>query len=153
MNFTLEIKASKELLDAIYTLSNAMSVKPELKVTPENNQQEVKQSQPEAVPDTAPVQTQQPTAVPTQQPVQQQAPVPTQQPAPVQQQAPTAVPTAQASYTMEQLAVAATQLVDAGKREDLVGLLSSFGVQALNALPQEHYGTFATKLREMGAKI
>ncbi|UTW68639.1 hypothetical protein KHA80_14140 [Anaerobacillus sp. HL2] len=43
--------------------------------------------------------------------------------------------------------------VDAGKREALVQLLQSFGVQALTALPKEQYGAFATKLREMGAKI
>ncbi len=54
---------------------------------------------------------------------------------------------------MDQLAVAATQLVDQGKREELVSLLESFGAQALTALPQEQYGAFATKLREKGAKI
>lgn len=98
----------------------------------------------------------------TQQPTQQQAPqqavqqmqtaVPTQQ---ASQQAPqqTAVPTTETSYTMEQLAVAATQLVDAGKREELLQLLNSFGVQALTTLPKAEYGTFATKLREKGAKI
>jgi hypothetical protein len=64
-----------------------------------------------------------------------------------------AVPTSAQAYTMEQLAVAATQLVDAGRRTELVGLLSSFGVQALTALPKEQYGTFATQLRALGAKI
>jgi hypothetical protein len=54
---------------------------------------------------------------------------------------------------MEQLAVAATQLVDAGRRNDLVSLLGSFGVQALTQLPKEHYGVFATQLRAMGARI
>ena len=64
-----------------------------------------------------------------------------------------AVPTATQAYTMEQLAVAATQLVDAGRRTELVGLLNTFGVQALTALPKEQYGAFATQLRAMGAKI
>ncbi|MPN41310.1 hypothetical protein SDC9_188853 [bioreactor metagenome] len=54
---------------------------------------------------------------------------------------------------MEQLAVAATQLVDAGRRQELVNLLTSFGVQALTTLPKEQYGNFATQLRAMGAKI
>lgn len=64
------------------------------------------------------------------------------------------VPTApQTSYTMEQLAIAATQLVDAGRRVELVSLLETFGVQALTALPKEQYGNFATHLRTMGAKI
>ena len=63
------------------------------------------------------------------------------------------VPTTIQTYTMEQLAVAATQIVDAGRRTELVGLLSSFGVQALTALPKDQYGAFATQLRALGAKI
>jgi hypothetical protein len=63
------------------------------------------------------------------------------------------VPTSVQNYTMEQLAVAATQIVDAGRRTELVSLLSSFGVQALTALPKEQYGAFATQLRVLGAKI
>ncbi|MBL4935083.1 hypothetical protein JK636_04845 [Clostridium sp. YIM B02515] len=64
-----------------------------------------------------------------------------------------AVPTTVQSYTMEQLSVAGTQLVDAGRRAELVSLLSSFGVKALTALPKEQYGAFATSLRALGAKI
>lgn len=123
------------------------------------------------MPELPPVQQQQQQAAPTQQaPVQQQAPVtptqpqavPTQQ-APVQQQAPTtpasqqqqpqAVPTSAPTYTFDQLAVAATQLMDAGRMADLQQLLSSFGVQALMELPETQFGAFATKLRELGAKI
>lgn len=63
------------------------------------------------------------------------------------------VPTSIQTYTMEQLAVAATQLVDAGRRSELVSLLQTFGVQALTALPKEQYGAFATQLRALGAKI
>jgi hypothetical protein len=63
------------------------------------------------------------------------------------------VPIAAQTYTMEQLAVAATQIVDAGRRTELVGLLNSFGVQALTALPKEQYGAFATELRALRAKI
>ena len=63
------------------------------------------------------------------------------------------VPVTPPAYTMDQLAVAATQLVDAGRREALVGLINTFGVSALTALAPEHYGAFATHLRTMGAKI
>lgn len=63
------------------------------------------------------------------------------------------VPTSSQTYTMEQLAVAATQLVDAGRRSELVSLLQTFGVQALTALPKEQYGAFATQLRALGSKI
>ncbi|MFL0197361.1 hypothetical protein ACJDU8_17600 [Clostridium sp. WILCCON 0269] len=86
------------------------------------------------------------------QPVQ-----PVTQPQPTQQQMPpvanTAVPTAIQTYTMDQLALAATQLMDAGKQVQLQQLLASFGVQALTFLPKEQYGAFATQLRAMGAQI
>lgn len=99
------------------------------------------------------------------QPVQQMDPVqqtqaPTQQmqnPAPVAnpqaQSAPQGVPTSAPAYTMDQLAVASTQLMDAGKRNELLQLLSTFGVAALTSLPTDQYGAFATKLRELGANI
>ena len=74
-------------------------------------------------------------------------------PEPAQAPPKTAVPTSSTTYSMEQLAVAATQLVDAGRRNELVELLGQFGVQALTALPKEQYGNFATKIREMGAKL
>lgn len=67
---------------------------------------------------------------------------------------PAAVPVAQPqAYTLEQLSVAATPLIDAGRREELLALVHSFGVQALTQLPKEQYGTFATALRGLGAKI
>jgi len=72
-------------------------------------------------------------------------------PSPVAPQA--AVPTAPQTYTLDQLAVAATALMDAGKQNELLGLLNHFGVQALTALPKEQYGNFATALRSLGAKI
>lgn len=83
-----------------------------------------------------------PTTVPTQQaPVQ--APQPPQ--APVQTQIPT--------YTQQDLALAATQLMDSGKQQDVLNLIASFGVQALTQLPQGQFGNFATALRTLGAKI
>ncbi|WDL96903.1 hypothetical protein [Alicyclobacillus sp. ALC3] len=68
--------------------------------------------------------------------------------------APSAVPTAAApTYSMEQLAVAATPLMEAGRQPELMQLLNSFGVQALTMLQKEQYGAFATALRQMGARI
>lgn len=63
--------------------------------------------------------------------------------------APTTAPT----YTLEQLATAATPLIDAGRQTELTTLLAQFSVQALTQLPKEQYGSFATALRSMGAKI
>lgn len=62
-------------------------------------------------------------------------------------------PTAAPAYTLEQLAQAATPLIDAGKQAELQQLLAQYGVQALTFLPQKQYGAFATGLRGLGAKI
>ena len=95
-----------------------------------------------------------------QEPIQSQvsqmqlAPAVPLAPAVVSQQQPIAtVPVATQLYSMEQLAVAATQLMDAGRRTELISLLSAFGVQTLTSLPKEQYGAFATQLRAMGAQI
>ena len=98
-----------------------------------------------------PVQTVQ-EAVPTQQtqvptqPVQQAVPVQTQ---PVQQ----AVPTTTKSYTLEDLQRASGALVQAGKIQQLQGLLQQFNAVSLAHLAQENFGAFALKLRELGADI
>lgn len=161
MNITVEIKAP-ELAEAIINLASALAIgknsqNPALQVEVEPTPATTPSVTPAPV--TAPVAAAVPTT-PVQTPVQ---PAPMQQAIPVAEQviqgpyaapAPAApVPTAEQTYTMEQLAVAATQLVDAGKRTDLVNLLNLFNVPALTALPKEQYGNFATKLREMGARI
>jgi hypothetical protein len=105
---------------------------------------------PAAVPTVAPAAPTAPQPAPGPAPVATPAPVPTAAPAPAvspQQTVPTAAP----AYTIDQLAVAATQLMDAG--HDIIPLLNQFGVQALMQLPKERYGEFATALRQMGAKI
>lgn len=103
---------------------------------------------PTSMPNTVP-QPQPPTG-PIQQQMQPQAPV---QQAPVQPQQ-AVVPTSQApAYTMDQLAVAATQLMDSGKVDLLRGILHQFSVTALTELPKDKYGEFATTLRQNGVKI
>lgn len=65
-----------------------------------------------------------------------------------------AVPMAGApTYTLDQIAKAGASLVDAGKMEPLLALLSRYGVQAVTQLAPEHYGAFATELRALGAQI
>lgn len=56
-------------------------------------------------------------------------------------------------YTIDQIMAAGTSLMDAGKTNELMALLRNFGIQAVTELKPEHYGAFATVLREMGAKI
>lgn len=63
------------------------------------------------------------------------------------------VPTTAQTYTQDQLALAASGLIDTGKLAELQQLLAAFNVDSLARLPKEQYGAFATKLREMGAKI
>ena len=98
---------------------------------------------------------------PTVQPVtpvaQMATPVTSPQPtAPVQTPvvpAQAAVPTSAATYTQDELQRAAVTLLDAGRQNDLVTMLNSFGVEAITMLPKERYGEFATALRQMGAQI
>ena len=81
-------------------------------------------------------------AMPAQQPQ-----IPTAQPSQVPT---TAVP---GSYTTDELAVAASQLVNMGKQNRLFEILHGFGVNSLMELPQEKYGAFAGCLKAEGVKI
>ncbi len=88
------------------------------------------------------------------------------QSAPVAQQMPTPAPTAPTNYpapnvplapppqyTVDQIMAAGATLMDAGKVNELMNLLHSFGVQAVMDLKPEQLGAFATAMRELGAKI
>lgn len=95
-------------------------------------------------------------AVPVQQPVVPTAPVqptiPAASPvptAPIQQ----AVPTSTRTYTPDELAKAAMQLMDSGRQNELLELLRQFGTNSIPALQPSQYGAFATALRGMGAQI
>ncbi len=57
------------------------------------------------------------------------------------------------TYDVETLGRAAAPLMAQGRQQELVGLLQSFGVQALTQLPPNKYGEFATALRGLGAQI
>lgn len=57
------------------------------------------------------------------------------------------------TYTHDELAVAATGLLDAGKGREVMDLLQQFGVPSLVQLQPDRYGAFATALRGLGAKI
>ncbi len=71
------------------------------------------------------------------------------QPAQIPSQPPTAAPT----YTHEQLGHAGSLLCDAGKRQDVLNLLREFGAPKVTDLPPHQLGPFATRLRQMGAKL
>lgn len=106
------------------------------------------------------ISTQNTSSVPTNmnQPVQEiQNVVPitsSQNTAPVQTQpVQTAVPTTAKTYTLEDLQRASGALVQAGKIQQLQGLLQQFNAVSLAHLAQENFGAFALKLRELGADI
>lgn len=94
-------------------------------------------------------------------PINQQIPVqPAQMPAPVNTAATPVnfpaqgVPLAQPpQYTVDQIMAAGATLMDAGKINELMALLNSFGVQAVMDLKPEQLGAFATAMRELGAQI
>lgn len=95
------------------------------------------------------------TTVPTQaitpaQPAPMPAPVTTAQPAQPTPGVPLAEPP---KYTVDQIMAAGATLMDAGKVNELMNLLHSFGVQAVMDLKPEQLGAFATAMRELGAKI
>lgn len=67
---------------------------------------------------------------------------------------PQTAPTSQApTFTYDDLANAASSLMDQGKQQQLIALLEQFHVQRLDLLPKEQNGAFATALRQMGARI
>lgn len=103
-------------------------------------------------------------ATPTPAPAPVPAPMPAPM-APVAAPAP-AAPAAQMSYpapsvplatppqyTVDQIMAAGATLMDAGKVNELMNLLRSFGVQAVMDLKPEQLGAFATAMRDLGAKI
>lgn len=100
----------------------------------------------------APAVTPAPVAAPTPAPAPVAAPAPT--PAPVAPAPVAAVPVAPApTYNRDQIMTAGAALIDAGKINELMGLLNTFGVQAVTQLKQDQLGAFATELRKLGAQI
>lgn len=63
------------------------------------------------------------------------------------------VPTTAPAYTLADLQRAAALLRDAGKLPALQALLVEFGAPSLLQLPDGQYGTFANRMRELGAKL
>jgi len=107
---------------------------------------------PEAVPvaQTAAVPVQ---AVPTAQASAPAVPVQAPQPTTPSPQLATPPVAAAPAYTFEQLGVAGSALVDAGKMDALNDLLARYGCQRLRDLSPAQYGAFATEMRQLGAQI
>lgn len=57
------------------------------------------------------------------------------------------------AYDLEQIMTAGAALIDEGKMNELLQLLSRFGVQAVSQLRPEQVDSFVGELRTMGAQI
>ncbi len=161
----MKIKIEVPDLAAVEKLAAAMTVDPNI-LTPDAPRPQM----PTPVTGPVPVMPQPPgpaapaapattTAVPVTAPALSPAPVTTVPPA-GQTLAPGnpapghAVPVAGVpTYTLDQISKAGAALVDAGKMEPLLGLLTKYGVQAITQLQPAQYGVFATELRALGAQI
>lgn len=78
------------------------------------------------------------------------APIPTPIVAPV---APVPTTVQAESFTQEQLAVAMSNAVSAGKMNVISDILQKFNVQALTQINPNDYNKLATMLREAGVKV
>lgn len=75
---------------------------------------------------------------------------------PEPQQAPPtpAVPVAPVKeYTLEEIQVALQPLMDAGRTNEIVGLMQKFKVTSLPELPKDQFPNLVVDLRNMGARI
>lgn len=113
-------------------------------------------------PSTAPVvpaTVQAPPVAPVTQPTTVAPVVPTSAPAPTtpapQQATPTpAVPVAPVKeYTLEEIQVALQPIMDAGRTNEIVGLMQKYKVASLPELPKDQFPNLVVDLRNMGARI
>lgn len=159
MEFTIKLDAPPALCGAINSLAML------LEATLRAQTDKPVSAQTTAAPNPLPVQPVAPTQV-VPQPFPQEPiatsiptapqPAPTVAPSvtPTSAAVPQPVPTSSApTYTQAQLSLAGSSLMDAGKMQDLLALLTKYGVQAVTQLQESQYGAFATDLRALGAKI
>lgn len=93
----------------------------------------------------------QPTTVAPVAPISASAPT---TPAPQQVTPTPAVPVAPVKeYTLEEIQVALQPLMDAGRTNEIVGLMQKYKVASLPELPKEQFPNLVVDLRNMGARI
>lgn len=94
-------------------------------------------------------------SAPVQPSTMAQAPSPTPVPAQLVIPAQPVIPaqTAPQTYTVEQLGLAARPLMEGGRQQELIALLTEFGVQSVAAIPEIRRADFAARLRALGGQI
>lgn len=150
LSMTINVEAPA-LVAAVEKLAAAMTVDPNI-LTPDAPRPQM--PAPAAVPPQMPAPATGPAPAPvTPAPAAPVTP-PAPAPAPAPQTAAPVMPVAGApTYTLDQISKAGAALVDAGKMEPLLALLTKYGVQAITQLQPAQYGVFATELRALGAQI
>lgn len=135
LEIKVQLSATDDLIAAVRNLAAALDGK-----TPDHT----------AAINTAPINT---PINPTPAQVAQPTATPATMPTIAETAAAPAVPTSAPQYTLDMIATAGSALIDAGKMDQLMGLLGKFGVASLTELAPESYGAVANELRAMGAAI
>lgn len=173
MDVTIRIEKMDELIAALNNVSGIIGggkiaiTEPTAAAPPVPTQVPIQQSMSVQQPMQQPLSVQQPaqqmpvapipqTSVPTQAPVQQPYSAQIAQNVQMPAQAMTgSIPTTAVAqeYTQEQVSIAMSGLMDAGKKDAVMQILAAFGVQALVQIPKEQYPELVMKMREAGATI
>lgn len=145
-----------ELTAALNSLADALRTAPISVPSVSNREPSMTQLNPAQVEPEAPVTI--PDATPTKvAPVQNVQTSNTAAPTVASPSAPTnaatTAPGPDNAITFSDITNAGSQLLDAGRMNDLMELLKGFGVQAITQLKPEQYETVAVGLRGLGAKI
>lgn len=145
LEMKIQLSATEELIAAMKNLTAALNgenLKPAAKAGASAASAPIAQpATPMAPVNTTPAQVTQPTATPATMPTIAET------------TAAPAVPTSAPQYTLDMIATAGSALIDAGKMDQLMGLLGKFGVASLTELAPESYGAVANELRALGAAI
>ncbi len=145
LEIKVQLSATDDLIAAVRNLAAALNgenLKPAAKAGASAASAPIAQpATPMASVNPTPAQVTQPTATPATMPtIAETAAAP-------------AVPTSAPQYTLDMIATAGSALIDAGKMDQLMGLLGKFGVASLTELAPESYGAVANELRALGAAI
>ena len=149
VNVTIE--GLKDLTDVLHEMARAMVIERSREAL---DMHATEQADPGTAESTVPTQAspapQIPVAPPTPEP---QTSVPVQPPiAPAAQQS--VVPTAPAEeYSLEQISVAMTGLMEQIGMQGVQAIMAQFGVQTLMQIPKEAYPQLVTIIREKGGRI
>nr|DAT64865.1 MAG TPA: hypothetical protein [Caudoviricetes sp.] len=158
LEMKIQLSATEELIAAMKNLAAALNgenLKPTAKAGASAASAPIAQpATPMAPVNPTPAQVTQPTATPATMPAIAETTVtPATMPAIAETTAAPAVPTSAPQYTLDMIATAGSALIDAGKMDQLMGLLGKFGVASLTELAPESYGAVANELRALGAAI